>query len=48
MNRYLIVFINEGQFYVESLQASTLAQAVEMFYKSVPLFDEVYSVTRVA
>lgn len=46
MNRYLIVFIKDGEFAVDTVMANNITRALEIFKAARLEYEEIYSVTR--
>ncbi len=48
MKRYLVCYLWEGEFHLQTVMADNIQKALERFDASGGEWDEVYSVTRAA
>ncbi len=48
MKRYLVVFINDGQFQIDMVMANNIIEALSNFKSSGLMYEEIYSIARAA
>ena len=45
MKRYLIIFISQGEFYLELIMANNIVQALDKFEQECIGHEEIYSIS---